>query len=223
MPNTAKITIDEKTKPTGTTETKVPEPILLKLQKKIVENGQLVDQNQTTQEKTYQYRLDYTIPNDIPYEKMEVGDTLEAVLNLKGVKVLDEKDKDITEEGTLTVDVEKNSFSWSPTDTEDFSGKSFYVLIDASVKKDSDLSKYKKEGVYVIPNKAYLSLNEDKQETNQVTTLVPIPTPVKPEKKAKEPKQEKTVIPTSEPVQEIPKTGTSGTGYKLLDFFKNLF
>lgn len=220
LPNKANVTVDGKTKPTNETETKVPTPVTLKLQKKIVENGKLVDQNETTEEKVYQYRLDYTIPNDVPYEKIEVGDTLEPVLNLKGVKVYDRDGKDISDQGTLALDTKKNSFNWSPKKPEAFAGQSFYVLIDSSVKKDADLSKYKKGEDYVIPNQAYLTLDDKKQETNQVTTLVPIPKESTPVKKA-EPKKAEPV--KEDPVSSIPKTGSNGTGYKFLDFFKGLF
>ncbi|WP_439443658.1 isopeptide-forming domain-containing fimbrial protein [Listeria aquatica] len=220
LPNKANVTIDGKTKPTNETETKVPTPVSLKLQKKIVENGKLVDQNETTEEKVYQYRLDYTVPNDQPYEKIEVGDTLEPVLNLKGVKVYDKDGKDISDQGTLTLDPKKNHFSWSPKNPETFAGQSFYVLIDSSVKKDADLSKYKKGEDYVIPNQAYLTLDDKKQETNQVTTLVPVPKEPTPVKKT-EPKKAEPVKET--PAPNIPKTGSNGTGYKLLDFFQGLF
>ncbi|WP_167630380.1 isopeptide-forming domain-containing fimbrial protein [Listeria valentina] len=217
LPNKANVTVDGKTKPTNETETKVPTPVTLKLQKKIVENGKLVEQNETTEEKAYQYRLDYTIPNDVPYEKIEVGDTLEPVLNLKGVKVYDKNGKDISNQGTLTLDPKKNRFSWSPKNPEAFAGQSFYVLIDSSVKKDADLSKYKKGEDYVIPNQAYLTLDDKKQETNQVTTLVALPkAEVKPETPKVTPK-------AADPVESIPKTGSSGTGYGFLDALKQFF
>ncbi|MGJ8730942.1 isopeptide-forming domain-containing fimbrial protein [Listeria aquatica] len=217
IPNQAKVTADNKTKPTDTTETKVPDLVALKLQKKIVENGKLVDQNQTTEEQVYQYRLDYTIPNDKPYETIEVGDTLEPVLNLKGVKIFNADNKEITDQGKLVVDSEKNTFTWQPKDPVAFVGQSFYVLIDSSVKKGADLSSYQKGDSYVIPNQAYSKLDDTKKETNQVTTLVALP---KAEVKSETPK----VTPkAADPVESIPKTGSSGTGYGFLDALKQLF
>lgn len=120
------------------------------------------------------YALDFHVTNKLDLTKLELVDDLEDVLVLKDAKVkLD--GKDITKEGKLTLDKEKQRFSWVAKDPKKYVGQTLRVEIDSEVAHAADLSSYvDKNGVVVIPNKGHMILNDgEKVETPKVDILTP--------------------------------------------------
>ena len=81
--------------------------------------------------------------------------------------------EDITKEGDLTVDEDKESFNWKAKDPKSLKGKKVYIEVNGEIKDDADLSKYEKDGKALIPNVSKMKLDEDETESNKVLTGVP--------------------------------------------------
>lgn len=212
--NKATAEVDKASKPSNGTDTHVPS-IVEKVVKKIVDkDGKLVDTENLKQGQAVKYRLDYTVPNDQVIKSLVAVDDMEDILDYQGAKVYDTKTKkDITDQGALQVDQNKEKVTWTPKTPNAFFGKSFYMIIDAKVKADADLTPYKKGDSAVIPNVDSLIVNGKEHKSNKVDIVVPIPK--KPTPKP-DPKPEPT--PTA-----IPKTGSAGTGYVAIDWLEQLF
>ncbi|HGO5507894.1 TPA: LPXTG cell wall anchor domain-containing protein, partial [Staphylococcus pseudintermedius] len=98
--------------------------------------------------------------------------------------------KDITKEGTLKVDEEKEIYEWTAKDPKSLQGKEIYVEVKAKVKKDAKLDKYTVQEVASIPNIADLIINDKDLKSNKVVVNKKIekpqpPAPKKPEMLAK--------------------------------------
>lgn len=155
--------------------TNTPPPIVKKQAKKTVSTDKIVDFNQK-----YQYGLDFTIPNDKNYKDVEIKDSDMTKGSLDFDKVVVKQgDKDITDQGELKLDKEKDTFTWKAKDPTKLLGKNIHVDIDAKVKPGTDLSKYKtnekdKDGntIYSMPNTGHLVLDGEDTPTNEVPIKV---------------------------------------------------
>lgn len=76
--------------------------------------------------------------------------------------------KDITKEGTLKVDEEKEIYEWTAKDPKVLQGKEIFVEVKAKVKKDAKLDKYTAQDVASIPNIADLIINDKDLRSNKV-------------------------------------------------------
>ncbi|MBC1420171.1 isopeptide-forming domain-containing fimbrial protein, partial [Listeria fleischmannii] len=193
--------------------------------KKIIDaNGKLVDYADLKAGEAFQYRLDFNVPNTFKLDDLQLQDDLEDVLDLQGVHVLDANgDQDITEQGTLVLDEKKEAFTWTAKQPNTLAGHPIYVVVDAQVKDDADLTPYLNEENQVrIPNVGHMVINGKDLPTNEVNVSVPYKKEEKPVVKEKEmPQPKEAEKPLT--VTTLPKTGTTGSGYGLLDFFTKWF
>lgn len=217
--NKATAEVDKDKKPSNGTDTHVPS-IVEKAVKKIVnKEGKLVDSENLKQGQAVQYRLDFTAPNNQVMKTLSVYDDMEDVLDYQGAKVYDTKTKkEITSQGTLKVDKDKEKVTWTAKKPTDFFGKSFYMIVDAKVKTNADLTKYKKGNDYVVPNVAHMIVNGKDTKTKQVDIHIPIP-----DKKVVTPKPKPAPKPAPKPTPVIPKTSGNGSGYGFFDFIQGVF
>lgn len=130
----------------------------------------------------FHYRVTYTVPkNGKDISNVTFEDDLEDVLDLKDVKVTDDKGNDITKsDGDLKIDNEKESFVWQPT--KDYLVKMpdhmYTVDVTAKIKPNVDLTKYidKASNQYQIPNIAKMKYNNVDVPSNKVDIITPPPT-----------------------------------------------
>ena len=122
------------------------------------------------------------------------------------------KGKEITDQGELKVDEDKETFEWVAKDPKSMRGKSFYVEVTGKAKTDGDYSKYEKDGKATIPNVAKLTVDGDSMDSNEVKTEIPNEEKPKPEPKPKkeDPKQD----PKQDPENPAPAPNGSGNGGK---------
>ena len=110
--------------------------------------------------------------------------------------------KDVTEQGTLKVDEEGESFIWTPKDPSKFKGKKVIVQVGAKFKEDKNgnYKKYEKDGKYVVPNVAELgSGDKDKvKKSNKVITELT-------------PKKEDKTVPPKKDTPDKPSTPKKDT------------
>ena len=141
------------------------------------------------------------------------------------------KGKDITDQGELKVDEDKETFEWVAKDPKSMRGQKFYVEVTGKAKTDADYSKYEKDGEATVPNVAKLTIDDEDLDSNEVKTVIPKeekPEPKKPEPKKPEPKkpEPKPEAPQSQGGGEKPIPNTGGDGNfidKITQTFYNLF
>ncbi|MFC0492744.1 fimbrial isopeptide formation D2 domain [Listeria grayi] len=217
--NKATAEVDKDKKPSNNTDTHIPSIVEKAVKKIVAKNGKLVDSESLKQGQAVQYRLDFTAPNNQIIKTLSVYDDMEDVLDYQQAKVYDTKTKkEITDQGTLQVDKNKEKVTWTAKKPTDFFGKSFYMIVDAKVKTNADLSKYKKGKEYVIPNDAHMLVNGKDTKTKQVDIHIPISA-----KKVVTPKPKSAPKPAPKPTPVIPKTSGNGSGYGFFDFIQGLF
>lgn len=155
--------------------TNTPPELVKKAAKKTVSTDKIVDFNEG-----YQYGLDFTIPNDKNYKSLEIKDSDMTKGSLDFDKVVVKQDgKDITDQGKLDFDKEKDTFTWKANNPTSLLGKTVHVDIDAKVKPGTDLSKYKTDEkdengnvIYSMPNTGHLVMDGEDTPTNEVPIRV---------------------------------------------------
>ncbi|HEC2188624.1 TPA: isopeptide-forming domain-containing fimbrial protein [Staphylococcus delphini] len=103
--------------------------------------------------------------------------------------------KDITKEGTLKVDEEKEIYEWTAKDPKALQGKEIFVEVKAKVKKDAKLDKYTAQDVASIPNIADLIINDKDLKSNKVVVNKKVEKPQPPEPKPESKPESKPPIP----------------------------
>ncbi|RHW49247.1 isopeptide-forming domain-containing fimbrial protein [Lactobacillus bombicola] len=182
IPNVANMLINDKDIPSNKVEVHTPndkKPTVLKQVED--KNGKFGDTAKYDIGDTVHYRVTYTVPkNGKDISNVQFLDDLEDVLDLKEVKVTDDKGNDITKsDGDLKIDDDKESFVWQPT--KDYLVKmpdhSYTVDITANIKPNVDLSKYldKASKDYQIPNIAKMKYNNEDTPSNEVNIVTPPP------------------------------------------------
>ncbi|RAK47652.1 hypothetical protein BHX94_12400 (plasmid) [Macrococcoides bohemicum] len=219
IPNTANVIVDGTTTPSDKVDVTVPkDPSKTVIKKTVSESTLELGQ-------PYNYTVETTITDDKNVKEVTLIDDLEDVLEAKTAKVLDKDGKDITAEGILTIDEEKEIITWKAKDGSKYVGQKLTLAIDTFIKKDADLSKYTSEdGKVVIPNTAKTIVGIDKDgkiveeeiESNKVdvTTTPKVEEPTTEEPTTEEPTTETptTETPTTEtPTTETPTTETPTT------------
>ena len=110
-----------------------------------------------------------------------------------------EEGKEITDQGELKVDEDKESFEWVAKDPESMKGKSFYVEVTGKAKTDADYSKYEKDDKATVPNVAKLTVDGDSMDSNEVKTEIPKEDPKKEEPQKDNPKKDPKEDPQEQP------------------------
>ena len=117
----------------------------------------------------------YTITHDVPsitdsnyyYSKYEIKDSIDPALTVKGVKVLDKNNNDVTDKFNV------NSGNYINISAKNLNDSAFYnqtykYLITVNVKQDYNLNTYKQGNEYIIPNKGQAVVNDQTLDTNIV-------------------------------------------------------
>ncbi len=122
----------------------------------------------------YKYRIRGIVGNSETIHDFAIVDNGEDVLSFENVKVFDANHEEITNQGKLTIDKEKNIVKWVPNDISNIYGKTYIMEIDSKIKKGAKLKNYKKENMYIIPNTAQYIINNKVVKSNTVTILTPV-------------------------------------------------
>ncbi|MGV2929319.1 isopeptide-forming domain-containing fimbrial protein [Macrococcus capreoli] len=204
IPNTANVIVDGTTTPSDKVDVTVPkeapkpkDPSKTEVDKSVLDiSGNEVNETAVQKATDYKYHVNTTITDNKAVKSIEIKDDLEDVLEAKSAKVLDKAGKDITAEGTLTIDKEKEIISWKAKEASKFADQKLVLEVVAQVKKDADLSKYTdKDGKVAIPNTANVIVDGTTTPSDKVDVTVPV----------------KDVVTTEEPSTEAPTTETPTT------------
>lgn len=147
------------------------------LKKIINSKGELVDKMDVKKGDVVNFKVDFQIPNTKGLNQVKAYDDLEQEYDLidKSVKVM-QGDKDITKDGKLSFDDDKEIASWESSKPNGLKGKTISYFLSAEVKKDADLSKLENGEIGNIAN---LITNLETTPSNKVI-VIPTPDP-KPE------------------------------------------
>lgn len=135
--NVGHVVLDDRDQPSNEVDNNVPK-IDPKVTKKVYDaNDQDVNTKALEVGPTYHYNVDSTFDNDFNVKVRSLIDDLDDRLDLKEVKIF-KGDKDVTSEGTLTIDDNKESFKWTPKDVnayaaETVTAKVYFVVNDKKV------------------------------------------------------------------------------------------
>ena len=174
IPNKATITKDGKEqKDTETTITHVPTPVDPSVDKTIINaDGEDVTENEVNVGDQFQYRVTATFPNKQQAEKLGVFDDVPDALAVDSVVVLDEAGNDITEQGTLDINNENESFRWTANDPIEFAGQTIQVIPTVSVKDTVSFAEFEEDGKFVFKNTAQLFVDDETLDSPEVTTTL---------------------------------------------------
>ncbi|EUJ16602.1 hypothetical protein [Listeria aquatica] len=134
--------------------------------------------------------------DDTTNQETEKEDQTQASTGQETTVKEEKEGTEITDQGELTIDDAKSQVDWITTKTEDKVGQKLRLVIQAKVRDGANLSKYEKDGKYVLDNTGDLLLDEeDPIHSNKVDIII---------------EKEKTPDPVKNPVsvKEIPKTGS---------------
>lgn len=120
----------------------------------------------------------FQVKNTEKITSLEIYDDLEDVLDLIDAKIFsgtEEDLTDITDQGTLTKDDEKEKVTWKAKTPGDFFGQRIWLQVTAKLKANVDLDKYlnKETGKIEIPNIGHLVVNEEDIPTDKVVVTPP--------------------------------------------------
>lgn len=183
IPNQGDLVVNDDTTPSNIVHVHTPNDKEPTVYKTVVnKNNKEGKEAKYQQGDEFHYHVTYNIPkNGKDLTNVEFSDDLEDVLDLKNVKITDDKGNDITkQEGNLNLDNDKESFVWQPN--KDYLTKmadhSYKVDITAQVKPDADLSKYldKASQEYRVPNTAHMKYNDKDIPSDHVEIVTPPPT-----------------------------------------------
>lgn len=174
IPNKATITKDGKEqKDTETTITHVPTPVDPSVDKTIINaDGEDLTENEVNVGDQFQYRVTATFPNKQHAEKLGIFDDVPDALAVNSVVVLDEAGNDITEQGTLDINNENESFRWTANDPTEFAGQTIQVIPTVSVKDTVSFAEFEEDGKFVFKNTAQLFVDDETLDSPEVTTTL---------------------------------------------------
>ena len=126
---------------------------------------------------TFSYRLVFEISNEQVFKSVVLQDDLESVFDIHSASVASlnvaGEEMEVTKDGDLTIDKERNLIEWKAKNPGDFFGRYLFLDITVSIKDDADLTQYENaNGQFVVPNVGALFTDKDKTETDQVNVVL---------------------------------------------------
>ena len=173
IPNTAQFKINDNVVNSNTVNV-YDIPITNALHKSIIDNNQEVGEKKVRVGEQFKYRIKGVVGNRETIHEFAIVDDGEDVLSFENIKVFDANHEEITNQGKLTIDKEKNIVKWVPNDISNIYGKTYIMEVDSKIKKGAKLKNYKKKNMYIIPNTAQYIINNKVVKSNTVTILTPV-------------------------------------------------
>lgn len=183
IPNTAKVTYQNKSHVDGTPDSKTPStppvtvtpptPATPPLEKKVngADKADLADRQEV-----FTYTLDTTMPTGA--FAFEISDTLENVLTFEG-DVKATVDGKVVPAEQVTINGQKVTVKFTKDQVKSYAGKAVNVTFEAKVKDGADLTPYMVGDQTSIPNTAKYIINNNPdmtKDSNTVPVLPPTPT-----------------------------------------------
>src|SRR5699024_9392668 len=100
-------------------------------------------------------------PNNKLGKVQGIIDDVPDALHIEDVRIYDENNTDITEQGTLEIDNEQEKFKWTANDSKLVFGKTIYAIPTVTVKDTINFAEYEENGNYVFKNTAQLFVDDE--------------------------------------------------------------
>ena len=131
-----------------------------------------------TDENGYYYEISHYVPDELKefyYQNYMIEDDILDELDIKNVEIMNDSGQTVT---SLFDIQHKNNHLVVTAKKESLANPNFYhhtytVKVNVNIKEGADLESYRKGDYYVLPNTATVTVNDKKEISNIVETLVP--------------------------------------------------
>ena len=146
------------------------------------EDGEIIEDHSITYPDTeYAYNIHHTVPYETPshfYDSYIIKDDIHEMLDIKGVKVYNFVDDDVS--NLFNISIDGNIITTTAKDTtlnkQDFYGQDYRVEIQVELKDLEDQFAFAKaKGTFNITNDASVTVNNHTKTSNTVQTEVNLP------------------------------------------------
>lgn len=148
------------------------EKIENKVEKSVTYNGNTGKTATVDFDKEYSYTVNFQVGNEEELTNLVLSDDLADVQTVVKAVVKDDAAKDITDQGTLTIDAKTANVTWKANKPNDYQGKKLSMIITAKLNDVPELANYLESGVIKVPNTAKMITNT-KETPSDKTTVTP--------------------------------------------------
>lgn len=157
------------------------------IQKFIVDKNKLVKEIKIQKGDKVQFLIKSKVLNDEPITCIKLSDDIENVFDIdKNIEVYTPKDENtvrdslnfkedfnnITKQGVLKVNEDNESFEWIANNPNEFRGKTLYLIVNGTTKKDANYNKYTSDKGTLISNLAKEQINTQEITSNKVDVII---------------------------------------------------
>ncbi|MDU5653963.1 MAG: LPXTG cell wall anchor domain-containing protein [Staphylococcus epidermidis] len=157
------------------------------IQKYIVNKNKLVKEIKINKGDKVQFLIKSKVLNNEPITSIKFSDDFENVFDIdKNVEVFIPKDEttvhdslnfkedfnNLTKQGVLKVNEDNESFEWIANNPNEFSGKTLYLVVKGTTKKDADYKKYISDKLTSISDVAKEQINSQELTSNSVDVII---------------------------------------------------
>ena len=157
------------------------------IQKYIVNKNKLVKEIKIHKGDKVQFLIKSKVLNNEPITSIKFSDDFENVFDIdKNVEVFIPKDEttvhdslnfkedfnNVTKQGVLKVNEDNESFEWIANNPNEFSGKTLYLVVKGTTKKDADYKKYISDKLTSISDVAKEQINSQELTSNSVDVII---------------------------------------------------
>lgn len=157
------------------------------IQKFIVDKNKLVKEIKIQKGDKVQFLIKSKVLNDEPITSIKLSDDIENVFDIdKNIEVYTPKDENtvrdslnfkedfnnITKQGVLKVNEDYENFEWIANNPNELRGKTLYLVLNGTTKKDANYKKYTSDKDTLISNVAKEQINSQELTSNKVDVII---------------------------------------------------
>lgn len=157
------------------------------IQKFIVDKNKLVKEIKIQKGDKVQFLIKSKVLNDEPITSIKLSDDIENVFDIdKNIEVYTPKDENtvrdslnfkedfnnITKQGVLKVNEDYENFEWIANNPNEIRGKTLYLVLNGTTKKDANYKKYTSDKGTLISNVAKEQINSQELTSNKVDVII---------------------------------------------------
>lgn len=149
--------------------------------KKIIDDGEQVDENAVTAPDNYTYNVYHTVPAEYPdffYKSYVMQDTIHKALEIESTRIYDGQDRDVSSKFTITTTSNnvKAVAKAAALDDKAFYGEDYRLEMKVKINDSEKLLEYSNgTNKFTIPNKGSVTVDGKSKSTNEVKTVVTLP------------------------------------------------
>ncbi|MEW7700334.1 LPXTG cell wall anchor domain-containing protein [Staphylococcus aureus] len=157
------------------------------IQKFILNKGKLVKNTKIKKGDKVKFLIKSELMSEQPITNFKITDDFENVFDIdKNIEVYIPKDDstkqdslnfkqdfiNVTNEGVVNVNEDSENFEWIANNPDEFRGKTIYLLVNSTIKKDIDYKKFTSDKDILISNVAKEQINSKEFASNKVNLII---------------------------------------------------